>query len=395
MPIKELKPGVYSVGAVHPDRRLFDEIIPLPDGTSYNSYLIKGENKTALIDAVDPTKQDVLISNLRKLGVKEIHYIISNHAEQDHSGGIPLVLKEYPEAKVVTNMKCKEMLKELLLIQEDRFTVIGDGDTLSLGGKNLKFIIAPWVHWPETMLTYLIEDSILFSCDLFGSHLASDDYSTSFEADKLLKAAKRYYAEIMMPFRQHIKKHMEALKKIKIEMIAPSHGPIYVKPDLILNAYKEWISDNVKNIVVLPYVSMHGSTLKIVEYLTKALQQRRIEVKPHNLTSTDIGELAMDLVDAATVVLGSPAMLVGAHPSAFYAAYLINILRPKTKYISIIGSYGWGSRVVEQIEGLFTSIKPELIEPVIVKGYPKKDDFEKIDQLADQILTKHRELNLL
>ncbi len=395
MAVKELKPEVYSVGALHPDRRLFDEIIPLPDGTSYNSYLIIGKNKTALIDAVDPAKQDVLIGNLRSMGIKEIHYVISNHAEQDHSGGIPLVLEEYPEAKVVTNIKCKEMLKDLLLIPEERFKVIGDGDTLSLGGKNLKFIIAPWVHWPETMLTYLIEDSILFSCDLFGSHLASDEYSTSVDENKLLKAAKRYYAEIMMPFREHIKRHMEVLQKIKIEMIAPSHGPIYDNPNLIFNAYKDWISDDVKNIVVLPYVSMHGSTLKMVEYLVKALEEKGIVVKPYNLTKTDIGELAMDLVDAATVVLGTPTMLIGPHPSAFYAAYLVNILRPKTKYISIIGSYGWGGRMLEYIKGLLTSIKPELIEPVVVKGYPKQGDFEKIDQLADRIATKHRELKLL
>lgn len=395
MPVKELKPGVYSVGALHPDRRLFDEIIPLPDGTSYNSYLIIGKNKTALIDAVDPTKQDVLINNLKTLKIKEIHYVISNHAEQDHSGGIPLVLKEYPEAKVVTNIKCKEMLKELLLIPEERFKVVEDGNTLSLGDKTLKFIIAPWVHWPETMLTYLIEDSILFPCDLFGSHLASDEYSASINADKLLKAAKRYYAEIMMPFRTHIQKHMKILEKIKIDMIAPSHGPIYVNPNLILNAYKDWISDNVKNIVVLPYVSMHGSTLKMVEYLTEALKQRGIEVKPYNLTEADIGELAMDLVDAATVIVGTPTMLTGAHPSAFYAAYLVNILRPKIKYISVIGSYGWGGRMLDHIQGLLTFIKPELIEPVIVKGYPKSEDFKKIEQLADQLLIKHKELKLL
>ncbi len=395
MPVKELKTGVYSVGALHPDRRLFDEIIPLPDGTSYNSYLIIGKNKTALIDAVDPAKQDVLINNLKTLKIKEIHYVISNHAEQDHSGGIPLVLKEYPEAKVVTNIKCKEMLKELLLIPEDRFKVVEDGGTLSLGDKTLKFIIAPWVHWPETMLTYLIEDSILFPCDLFGSHLASDDYSTSINTDKLLKAAKRYYAEIMMPFRTHIQRHMKVLEKIKIDLIAPSHGPIYVNPNLILNAYKDWISDNVKNVVVLPYVSMHGSTLKMVEYLTEALKQRGIEVKLYNLTEADIGALAMDLVDAATVILGTSTMLTGAHPSAFYATYLVNILRPKIKYISVIGSYGWGGRMLDHIQGLLTLIKPELIEPVIVKGYPKSEDFKKIEQLADQILIKHKELKLL
>ncbi|MEM2108964.1 MAG: FprA family A-type flavoprotein [Candidatus Odinarchaeota archaeon] len=395
MNVRELKPGVYSVGVLDADRRLFDEIIPLPDGTSYNSYIIIGKSKTALIDAVDPTKQDELIDNLRSLKIREINYVISNHAEQDHSGGIPLVLEKYPTAKVVTNIKCKEMLKDLLLIPEEKFKVVGDGETLSLGDKTLKFIMTPWVHWPETMVTFLLEDSILFSCDFFGSHMASNSFSTSIDENKLLSAAKRYYAEIMMPFRAHIIKHLESLGKMKIDFIAPSHGPIYKNPELIFEAYREWASDNVKNIVVLPYVSMHGSTLRMVKHLIKALEGKGIIVKPYNLTNADIGELAMSLIDAATVIIGSPTMLIGPHPSAFYAAYLVNILRPKTRYVSVIGSYGWGGRMVEYIKGLFTSIKPEIIEPVIIKGYPKKPDFEKLDQLAEQVALKHKEIGLL
>jgi flavorubredoxin len=390
---RELRPNVYSVGTIDWDRRLFDELIPLPDGTSYNAYLIKGSEKTALLDTVDPAKEEELATNLQKLGIKRIDYVVSHHAEQDHSGTIPRILEEHPEAKVVTNPKCASMLMDLLHIPEDSFITVDDGGTLSLGDKTLKFVYSPWVHWPETMVTYLREDKILFSCDFFGSHLATSDL---FVADKALvyESAKRYYAEIMMPFRAPIKNNLEKIKDLSIEIIAPSHGPVYDEPGLILDAYRDWVSDEVKNEVVLPYVSMHGSTKRMVDYFTDALTDRGIEVKPFNLTTTDIGELAMALVDAATVVIASPTVLVGPHPAAVYATYLANALRPKAKFASVIGSYGWGGKMVDQITGMLGNLKVELLQPVLVKGHPKDDDFKSLDRLADDILRKHEEHEL-
>ncbi len=384
MAVREIKTGVFSVGALDWDRRLFDELIPLPDGTSYNAYLIKGKEKTALIDTVDPTKGAELEVNLQTLGVKKIDYVICNHAEQDHSGAIPKILEIYPEAKVVTNEKCKELLIKLLLIPEEKFQVIKDGEMLSLGGKTLEFIIAPWAHWPETMLTYLKEDKMLFPCDLLGSHLATSSLY-AIDESKAYTSAKRYYAEIMMPFRTSIKKHLERIKGIEIEIIAPSHGPIYQKPKFILQAYEDWVSDDVQNEVIIPYVSMHGSTEKMVSYFLESLMKRNITVKPFNLTKTDIGELAMALVDASTIVIASPTVLGGAHPSVIYAAYLVNALRPKTRFVSVIGSYGWGGKMVEQLAGMLTNLKVEVFEPVIIKGYPTEENFKLLDNLVDKI----------
>ncbi|RLF60498.1 MAG: FprA family A-type flavoprotein, partial [Thermoplasmata archaeon] len=173
MCIVKLKEGVYFVGALDWDRRLFDELIPLPDGTSYNSYLIEGDKKIALIDTVDPSKKEILIQNLEEMGIERLDYIIANHAEQDHSGSIPEILELYPEAKVVTNSKCRDFLIELLHVSKEKFITVMDGENISLGNKTLEFIIAPWVHWPETMFTYLKEDKILFTCDFLGSHLAT------------------------------------------------------------------------------------------------------------------------------------------------------------------------------------------------------------------------------
>ena len=393
MAVIQIKPDIYFVGAIHWDRKLFDELIPLPDGTSYNAYLIRGSEKIALIDTVDPATESQLLRNLNHLGVERIDYIVSNHAEQDHSGSIPKILELYPMAKVVTNQKCKAFLQDLLLIPDDKFVVIGDGERISLGNKTLEFIMTPWVHWPETMSTYLVEDKILFSCDFFGSHLATSEMLID-EDPKVIEDAKRYYAEIMMPFRNIIRKNIDKVTKYEIEMIAPSHGPVYRRPEIIIEAYKDWVSDKVKNEVVLPYVSMHGSTKRMVDYFIDALIERGITVKPCNLPSADIGKMAMALVDAATLVIATPMVLAGAHPAAVYAVFLTNALRPKLKFASMIGSYGWGGRMLDQIKGLMSNLKVEFLDPVLIKGYPKEADFRSLDKLADTILQKHKELGI-
>jgi flavorubredoxin len=389
---RKIRSGVYWVGAIDWDRRLFDELIPLPDGTSYNSYLIKGSAKTALIDTVDPSMESVLLNRLKQAGVKNIDYVIANHAEQDHSGTIPPVLEKYPTAKVVTTPRGKDMLIGLLLIPEDKFITVSDGETLSLGDKTLEFIHAPWVHWPETMLTYLREDKVLFPCDLFGSHLATTDLYVTDE-EQVYEAAKRYYAEIMMPFHTNIQNHLEKLKGYEIDIIAPSHGPAYDKPSFILEAYRGWVFDPPKNIVVLPYISMHGSTKEMVDYLVEALAERGVTVRQFNMTKADIGKLAIALVDAATMVIGTPTILVGPHPNIVYAAFLANALRPKLQFVSVIGSYGWGGKAVEQLQGLIPNLKVEVLQPVIIKGFPKEADFQALNNLADTIAEKHKEHN--
>jgi flavorubredoxin len=388
---RKIKDHIFSVGAVDWDRRLFDSLIPLPDGTSYNAYLVRGSQKTALLDTVDPSKTDILLENLK--GVPSIDYVIAHHAEQDHSGSIPAVLAKYPQAKVLCTLKAKGMLMDHLDIAEDKLVSVGDGETVSLGDLTLKFIHTPWVHWPETMSTYLGENNILFSCDFFGSHLAASELFITDEG-RVYESAKRYYAEIMMPFRTIIQKNLEKLKTLEIDFIAPSHGPVYNRPEFILDAYKEWISDTPKNEVVIPYISMHGSTQKMVEYLVSALAKRGLRVSQFNLADADIGKLAIALVDAATIVVGTPTVHVGPHPQVAYAAYLANALRPKLKFASVIGSFGWGSKAVEQIAAMIPNLKVEVLPPVICRGLPRKADFAALDTLTDTIAQKHKSLGL-
>ncbi len=385
---RKIKQNIYWMGSVDWDSRLFDSLVPLPDGTSYNAYFIEGSEKTVLIDTDDPSMAKELMAQLE--GIPRIDYIVSQHAEQDHSGTLKQVLEKYPAAKLVVTPKAKGMLLDLIKIPEECFITVEDGETLSLGDKTLKFIYTPWVHWPETMVTYLEEDKILFSCDFFGSHIATSDLFVTDEG-RVYEAAKRYFAEIMMPFRNVIKKNLEKLEPYEIDMIAPGHGQIFPRPAFILDAYREWTLGEPRNTVVLPYVSMHNSTKLMVDYLVAALVNKGVKVELFNLTVTDIGKLAMAMVDAGTIIIGTPTVLAGPHPYAAYAAFLANALRPKTRFLSIVGSYGWGGKTVETLAGMIPNLKVDIIDPVLCKGVPGEDTFNALKNLANEIAKKHKE----
>lgn len=389
MKMIELADNIFFCGEKDKERTMFDQLIPLHEGTTYNSYFIKGSAKTVLIDTIYPPKINILLEKLDEAGVKELDYIVSNHAEQDHSGAIPALVKKYPNAKIVTNERVKDNIKSMLHVSDNRFIIVQDGDTLSLGDKTLKFILAPFVHWPDTMFTYLLEDKFLFTCDLYGAHYTKGAVMADY-SDDLLLSLKRYYAEIMMPFRSFASKYNQQIKEMAPKMILPSHGPVYNKPSFVIQAYEEWTSNEVKNKVVIPYVSMYESTKIMVDYLTQKLEDAEIEVVLWDLIDGDNGELVMETVDAATLVIGTSMVLSGPHPAAVYCIYLLNALKPKIKFFSIVGSYGWGGNLTKILENLMSIIRPEKLDYVVIKGRPKGDDFEKLDALANQIIEKHK-----
>lgn len=383
---REIRPGIKMIASVHWERRLFDSLIPLPDGTSYNAYLVQGSSGTALIDSTDPELRDELFEQLS--GVEHVDYVISQHSEQDHSGVIPDVLERYPKAKLLCSAKARDLMVSLLHIPVDRITVVEDGDSVSLGDKTLAFYYTPWVHWPETMVTHIPESKVLFSCDFFGSHLATTDLYVT-DRGRVYEAAKRYYAEIMMPFRKIIQKNLDKIGSLEFDVIAPSHGPAYDDPSFIVEAYREWVSPNMKNEVVLPYVSMHGSTYEMVMHLIDALAERKVGVQAFDLAVTDIGKLAIALVDAATLIVGTPTVHVGPHPAVYQAAHLANLLRPKVRHAAIVGSYGWSSKAIEQISALIPNLNVDVLGAFLHKGKPDEKTFAELDGLAKSVAEAH------
>ena len=394
MLFKEIKNSVFYAGLNDADRVIFDELIPLEHGTTYNSYIVKGSGKTAVIDTMYPPFCDLYLKNFDKNGIDKVDYIIANHGEQDHSGSIPALLNKFPDAIVITNDKCRQNIIEMLLVDESKIRVIQNNEEISLGNKTLQFIMAPGVHWPDTMFTYLKEDNMLFTCDFLGAHLPFGDLFAKND-DKLYSMAKRYYAEIMMPFRTMCKKYIDTVEKINPSYILPSHGPIYNNPKFIINAYKDWTDDKPENLVLIPYVSMYGSTEEMVNYVKEGLEKNNIKVKVHDLVRDDLGDLAVNMVDAATILIGASMVLAGPHPIAANACILANALKPKAKFVSFLGSFGWGGKLFETLSSLITSIKPEIIEPVLSKGKPKEDDFKNLDKLIQTITEKHKSLNLI
>jgi flavorubredoxin len=380
--------GVDCFRAIDWDRELFDELVPLPEGTTYNAYLVTGSDKTALIDTVYPPKTDEFIAALKRSGVRRIDYIVANHAEQDHSGSIPAVLELFPEAKVVTNAKCKRFIMDTLPVARDAFLTVGEGHSLPLGGRTLHFLMTPWVHWPDTMTTYVPEAKVAFTCDFLGAHLATTDPFADDEA-RVETAAKRYYAEIMMPYRGFSREAVDKVGGLDLDFIAPSHGPVYARPSFILDLYRAWTADAPKPFVVIPYVSMYESTKQMVAYLTDRLIERGLGVRPINVVGVDTGDYAMSLVDASTIVFASPTVLSGPHPDVAYAALLANVLNPKAKYAAVVGSFGWEGNLPEIVRAMLPKLGARFFEPVMVKGLPRETAFADLDRLADDIAAAH------
>jgi flavorubredoxin len=387
MPALSIGHNIFEVGAAHPDRELFDCLMPTPHGTTYNSYLVAGDSKNALIDAVDPAKTSVLLKNLEDAGITRIDYLVSLHTEQDHSGGIEAVLRRFPMAQIIAGSKNRELILTHLHIPDEKITVVKEGDRLDLGGRTLRFIMIPFAHWPDNTMVFLEEEQILFSSDLFGSHYSTPKaFSTSSTEQRF--AAKTYYSEIMMPFRTQIAKYTAQTKALQPKLIAPAHGPVWYNPDMILSRYEKWTSDGVKKMVAIPYVSMHDSTRAMVEHLAAKLSEQGLSVVCRDLGShpdslcLETGHFITDLVDAAAFIMGTPTILVGPHPNVAYAAMLASAVRPKTKFWGLIGSFGWGSKAEEILTNLIGHIQAEKLESVFVKGFPLPEDLEKLDKLA-------------
>jgi flavorubredoxin len=383
----EISQGVYWVGARDWDRRLFDALIPLPQGTTYNAYLIKGRDKSALIDTVNPGFEKELEERIGQLmDPHQLDYLIMNHAEPDHAGAVPHIMALSAAAKLVTTEKGAKMAQVYYGVPEERITVVREGDTIDLGGKTLQFIDAPWQHWPETMFTYLVENKVLFPCDFLGFHTAYGFYDD--QVEEFVPFAQRYFGEIMMPFRKLGQKALEKIEGLDVQLIAPSHGPIHRNPKRILDLYRQWTAGETREKVVVVYVTMWQSTEAMVKAMVESLLAEGLEVSLHNLVYADLGDVAKDLVDSRAIVLGTPTVLGGMHPLAIYAAHLVKALRPPLKYGAVLSSYGWGGGAVKQAAEILEPTKMEVVGAVEINGPPTDEVYGQVAELGRQLAAK-------
>jgi len=388
--IVEISEGVYWVGIRDWNRRLFDALIPLPQGTTYNSYLIIGKEKKALIDTVNPGFESELEEKISQiLDPADIDYVVMNHAEPDHAGAIPHMMRINSKAILVTTSRGAGMAQKFYNVPEERIKTVSDRESIDLGGKSLRFIEAPMLHWPETMFTYFQEDKILFPCDFFGLHVAKGLYDE--EVEDLIVHAQRYFGEIMMPFRTMAERALQKIKDLDIRMIAPSHGPIHKNTQRILKAYGKWARGETERKATIVYVTMWKSTEKMIKPMADTLASEGIEIALYDLTSADIGDLAKDLVDSRAIVLGAPTVLGGVHPLAQHAAYLVRALRPPVKYGVILTSYGWGGGAVRHIQEILGPLKIEVVGVVKVRGPPADEDIAETIKVGKALAEKIKE----
>lgn len=352
----EIRKGIYWVGGIDWNIRNFHGY-STQNGTTYNAYLVVDE-KTVLIDTVKQNVTRQLISNIKQvIDPSKIDYVLSNHVEMDHSGAIPEILQYCPNATVLTSKAGEKGLRRHYK-NDWNFRVVKTGDTVSTGSRTLSFITTPMVHWPDSMVTYVPEEKILFSNDAFGQHLAtSERYDDEIGWSCIRKDAAKYYANIVTPFGRQAEKALNTLAEYPVEMICPSHGIVWRSyiPD-ILREYGKWATYETENRAVIVYDSMWNSTEKLAFQLEEGLVRSGIRCSLRNLKFTHISDVMTDLLDSRLVLLGSPTLNNGMLPTMGEFVTYLKGLKPKNRIGFAFGSYGWGGQAVRELEKVFEEL---------------------------------------
>jgi len=386
----EVVENVYWVGAVDWNLRNFHGY-ETRRGTTYNAYLIIDEKK-ALVDTVKHPFRGTLVSRIRNVtSLEDINYIIINHIEKDHSSSLPYIMQQSRKATIVTTERGKEGLTKYYGEHGWDFLTVKTGDELNLGNKTLKFVEAPMLHWPDSMFTYLQEDSVLMPNDAFGQHLASSQrFDDEVDWDVLMDEAAKYYANILMPMASLIVRKIEELRDLglKPRIIAPSHGIIWrSSPEKIVSSYLEWSRGEAKEATVIVYDTMWGSTEKMAYEIAEAIGRSGVKVKLFRLSVSDKAEIMKEILNAKAVIIGSPTINNSMFPTvSAFLTYVIG-LRPKEKVWATFGSYGWGGGAVRKINKLLEEARFEVIEPSVQAQYtPTEDDLQKCGELGEKIV---------
>ncbi len=349
-------------------------------GSTYNAYLVKAQ-KIALIDTVKGLYAGDYLANVKaQVPLESVDYIVCNHAEPDHSGGFPATVKACPRATVVCNAKCKNALEHHYDVSGWKFQIVKDSETLSLGGKTLQFFDTPMVHWPESMVTYLVEDAILFSMDAFGQHYASG-YRFDDESDlcEVMQEAKTYYANIVMPFGRPVAATLARLGGLKLAMVAPSHGIIWRSHFAkIVEAYQAWMVGKPVKKVVIVFSSMWNSTRQMAEAVASGAEESPVEVKLIDAAATSDTNIVTEVMDCAAFAAGSPTLNMGILPRMAATLTYLRGLKPLGKSCFAFGSYGWASKGSEEVAQYLQAMQmTPVCAPVACRFVPDEETLAK------------------
>lgn len=385
---------VSWVGALNPKLRIFDIVMRTEQGTTYNAYLVKGEQKTALIETVKRGFSEEMFDRIAKIvDPATIDYVVCNHLEPDHSGSLPQAMKHMPNAKIVISKNGKNFLKELTNQDLDP-KVVGSGDSLDLGGRTLQFITAPFLHWPDTMFTYCPEESILFSCDFFGSHYCHEAMFAS-QVDDFSHAFKYYFDHIMRPFKDYVIKGLEAINELEIKFICTSHGPILDKDlDGYIRQYREWASQPqpvVGGKLIIFYASAYGMTGQIARAVADGAQAAGVKTALFDLVGTELPDVISLVEEADGLAMGSCTINGDAVKPVWDVLSSLATVKLKGKWAAAFGSYGWSGEAVPMLEERFKSLKMKIAVPGLrIKFQPTEEDLQNAKQLGQAMAEKIR-----
>lgn len=386
----QIRDGIHWVGVLDRDLRVFDVIMKAENGTSYNSYLVQGKEKTALIESVKRpffSEHAERISSLMELPA--LDYVVLNHTEPDHSSSLPLLLEKAPKARVVTSKPAESFVKNILNMDIDIMTM-GEGDTIDLGGKELRFIPAPFLHWPDTMFTYVPQDRVLFPCDFLGCHF-SDDRLFDDLAEDFSHAFQYYFNHIMRPFKKNVLEGIDKIKDLPIEVFAPSHGPILrTNPWQYVEKYGTWsrqpTKDPDRKRLLVFYVGPYGNTGLLAQAIARGAQEEGISVGLFDLLGTDFGD-ALDQIEAADgIAMGSATINGDAIKLAWDLLSSLGTIRVKGKLGAAFGSFGWSGEAPKLLAERMKNLGFKLPqEPLRVRLVPSEGDLAQSRQFGKDL----------
>ena len=392
MSITNFAPGVHYVGVNDRTTELFEELWMIPLGVTYNSYLIVGNEKTALIDTVAEGFYLELEANIKAvLGDRRLDYIVVNHMEQDHSGSIDLLKKEYPEVTIVGNAKTADMLNGFYGINQG-VHIVKDGDSLDLGGKTLTFYMTPMLHWPETMMTYLTQDGVLFSGDAFGCFgaLAGAVVDSDLNPGMYWMEMYRYYAAIVAKYGISVKNAMKKLAALDLQYIASTHGPVWHDNlQRVVGIYADLAEWKAEKGVVVAYASMHGNTAKAAELVARRLAEKGVKnVVLQNLSNNDISYVLMNMARYNGIIIGGTTYNAEINPRVALLLRALKGSNPQNRIVGCFGCYSWAPGVTKKMMAALDGLKVTTLEPVEFKQSVGADDLSNLNALADAMASK-------